>query len=123
MIVSKKISFDAAHYLPDYPGKCRNMHGHRWTVEVAVLGDVSIKNGMVVDFTHLGKFLKLVEGILDHKVINEVIPDMIPTAENIADWVKQTFLAYQFRTKALSKVTLYRIKVWETEDSCALVEG
>jgi len=55
MIVTKQISFDAAHFLPNYDGKCANMHGHRWTIEVAVAGSVH-EDGMVMDFSKLIKY-------------------------------------------------------------------
>ena len=119
MIVSKRISFDAAHYLPGYPGKCKNVHGHHWVIEVSVEGPIEVKSGMVVDFTHLGLFLKLVEGLLDHTLVNDTIEN--PTAENIAEWVRRLFLEHQPSNKDLSEVVLVEVKVWETEDSCAIL--
>ena len=38
-------SFDSAHFLAGYEGKCRNLHGHRWTVEVEVGGEKLIQDG------------------------------------------------------------------------------
>lgn len=119
--VAKRVSFDAAHYLPNYEGKCKNMHGHHWVVELGVEGEVGVETGMVVDFTHLGDFLRGVKKVVDHGLVNDTIPN--PTAENIADWVKQCFLAYQKGNRNLSKVRLAFIRVWETEDSYAEVKG
>jgi len=78
--------FDAAHYLPKYPGKCANLHGHTYQVEVEVSGEVQ-QNGMFIDFAVLKEEVKKVIEQLDHQLINYVI-DEIPTAENIAKWVK-----------------------------------
>ena len=55
-------SFDSAHFLAGYEGKCRNLHGHRWTVEVEVGGEKLMQDGqtrgMVVDFGDLKKDLR-----------------------------------------------------------------
>ena len=56
MIVSKRVSFDAAHFLPGYVGKCSQMHGHHWIVELAVAGEVNLETGMVIDFIELSRF-------------------------------------------------------------------
>lgn len=116
MIVSKKVSFDAAHYLPNYEGKCKNMHGHHWVVELAVEGEVNTEDGMVIDFAELSKFLKdKVVKVFDHKVINNVISN--PTAENIALYIEDMWEHY-----SLEPLELAWIKVWETEDSMAMWE-
>lgn len=119
MIVSKKISFDAAHYLPNYKGKCKNMHGHHWVVELAVEGKVE-EDGMVIDFTLLKSFLSRIEASLDHKLINDTIPN--PTAENICLYIEKR--SEEWREEVLGdSCKLAWIKVWETEDSYAMVEG
>jgi 6-pyruvoyltetrahydropterin/6-carboxytetrahydropterin synthase len=111
MLVSKKISFDAAHYLPHYRGKCRNMHGHHWVVEVACSGSVNEKNGMVIDFKHLKDFLSWVEDKFDHKLINEFIK--IPTAENICKYIYDEFNLWC----SARDLTFEYVRVWETENS------
>ena len=54
-------SFDSAHFLAQYQGKCRNIHGHRWTIKVEIYGEDLQKNGscrgMLVDFVDLKKYL------------------------------------------------------------------
>ncbi|KKN24485.1 hypothetical protein LCGC14_0894250 [marine sediment metagenome] len=126
MIVAKKIGFDAAHYLPDYKGKCNQMHGHHWVVEVAVDGKVDEHTGMVVDFTLLKEFLKTIEETFDHKVVNDVIKN--PTAENICFFIMRKFSdqvgGYSVdnpRKQEWREITPAWIKVWETEDSYALL--
>ena len=57
--IKTKQSFDSAHFLKDYNGKCANIHGHRWTVEAEIYSQI-IQNegafrGMIVDFGDLKK--------------------------------------------------------------------
>ena len=120
MLVAKKVSFDAAHFLPGYPGKCSQMHGHHWVVELAVEGEVDLDSGMVIDFTELNRFLKeKVEDRFDHTLVNDTIEN--PTAENIATRVKLSWDIW--REENCLEVKLAWVKVWETEDSYAMVEG
>lgn len=120
MIVAKKVSFDAAHYLPNYEGKCRNLHGHRWVVELAVKGEVNSSTGMVIDFTELNRFLeqKVIERF-DHKLVNDEIEN--PTAENTAGRIKLSWDLWS--EENCLAIQLAWIKVWETEDSMAMLEG
>lgn len=68
-------SFDSAHFLSGYEGKCANMHGHRWKVEVFVKKENLIKSGqqrgMVVDFGDLKKDVKEIVDFYDHSLIVE----------------------------------------------------
>lgn len=113
MIISKKCTFDAAHHLPGYPGKCKNLHGHTFFVEVSVMGDKNQETGMVVDFKDLSDFLKnnVVEAF-DHNELNKFF--RMPTAENIAQFI----LAKLYFWCANKNIDPYSVKVWETPDSC-----
>jgi len=114
MIVSKRISFDAAHFLPNYPGPCQNMHGHHWEVELAVEGRVMEEHGFVVDFSRLKAWLKeRVVDSFDHTLLNDKIEN--PTAENIALYIKEEFKSSGWNISG--DVKLAWIKVWETSDS------
>lgn len=92
--VTKRFEFDYAHYLPDYPGKCKNMHGHRGILEVEVSGppvspeEGTIKyEGLIMDFGDLKNIVqKQVIEKLDYRLLNEVMFE-IPTAENMASWI------------------------------------
>ena len=68
-------SFDAAHFLSGYKGKCSNIHGHRWTVEVTVAAETvdteGQTRGMIVDFKTLKDDLKKITEELDHCLIIE----------------------------------------------------
>jgi len=111
MIVVKRMEFDAAHFLPGYPGKCADMHGHRFVVELGVKGRVG-EDGMVIDFAELKKFLDVEKNTFDHRVLNDIIPN--PTAENICLYLKKDFNIFDW-----GNVKLEFIQVWETGDSYA----
>jgi 6-pyruvoyltetrahydropterin/6-carboxytetrahydropterin synthase len=68
-------SFDAAHFLYGYEGKCSNIHGHRWRVVLEVSGeeltDEGQMRGMLIDFGDLKKDLKEEVDYLDHCLIME----------------------------------------------------
>jgi 6-pyruvoyltetrahydropterin/6-carboxytetrahydropterin synthase len=84
MIVGIEVHFDAAHYLPDYIGKCSKLHGHTWTVEVEVSGEVKA-DGMVVDLTQLKKDVNTLIEVFDHQLLNAYL--YRPTCENIVIWI------------------------------------
>ena len=68
-------SFDSAHFLKDYDGKCANIHGHRWKVLITAgaeeLSRQSQTRGMVTDFGDLKKDLREETEALDHRLIIE----------------------------------------------------
>lgn len=111
MRITKIFSFDSAHCLENHPGKCRNMHGHTYKVEIAVDGKVSKETGMVIDFGDLKAVVQPLIDKLDHKVLNDVVPDMIPTAENIATFIAEVISP---ELKLKYGVQLHSVKVWET---------
>ena len=123
LYISKKVDFDAAHFLPYHSGKCHKMHGHRWTVEIMVTRSINEipdgpEKGMVVDYSVLKNFLnKYVVGKLDHRVINDVLFN--PTAENISEYIAEQW--YIFAAIGLhNDIKLAAVKVWETPDSKAI---
>jgi len=118
MIVAKSIEFDAAHFLPGYKGKCSSLHGHRWRVEIGVEGRLDPTTGMVIDFTLLKDFLNTyIMDNLDHSLLNDKLDN--PTAENLVVLINSYYLSW--RCKFASDIKLKWIKVWETEDSYALL--
>jgi 6-pyruvoyltetrahydropterin/6-carboxytetrahydropterin synthase len=118
MFVTKEFTFDSAHFLPNYHGKCEAMHGHTYRLQVTVDGPVD-KDGLVIDFTLLKQIVKKrVLDKLDHKLINDIIK--VASAENIAIWIwKQVAGSSEFP----KKVRLYEVKVWETANSFVTYNG
>lgn len=121
--VTKSFSFDAAHFLPNHKGKCSNMHGHTYKLEVTVIRDngqlidKGSDEGMVIDFSDLKSIVKSeVLDKVDHKVLNEVFP-FRTTAENMAAYI------FDVLDEKLSSygVKVERIRLWETPDSWAEV--
>ncbi|TKC19072.1 6-carboxytetrahydropterin synthase QueD [Robertmurraya kyonggiensis] len=91
VLVSKEFMFDAAHHLHCYEGKCKNLHGHTYKVIVGVSGFVN-EIGLVVDFGDLKKMWKdEIEIYLDHRYLNETLPKMNTTAENMVVWIYEKF--------------------------------
>ena len=106
--ITRKLEFDAGHRIPDHKSQCRNLHGHRYTLEITLVGEVieeegSSDNGMIMDFSDVKALAKthlvdvwdhaflvyakdtavrsFLATIPDHKT---VIIDKIPTVENLA---------------------------------------
>lgn len=109
--------FSAAHMLKDYRGKCENLHGHNWKVELIVSGEFLDRIGLLIDFHVLKKKLNAVLKILDHKNLNQItfFKERNPSSENIA------FFIYKKMEKLLRKypVKIEKVVVWENEKQCA----
>jgi len=79
--------FSAGHALRHYGGKCENLHGHNFSVEMVVEGaDLQEDTELLVDFKVLKARLNKALEALDHSVLNECPPfDVInPSSENLA---------------------------------------
>ncbi len=130
-------SFDSAHFLKGYEGKCRNIHGHRWTVEIEVKGEALGKTGqtrgMLMDFSSLKEDVKREAAAFDHTFIIErgslrektlsalreegfkiTEVDFRPTAECFAKFFYDRFGALGYDVK--------RAVVYETPNNCAAYE-
>lgn len=85
--VTVRTEFAAAHALRGYRGKCENLHGHNFKVEVTLKGRELDRCGMLVDFADVKARLNELVGALDHQNLNELEPFASmanPSAENIA---------------------------------------
>jgi len=109
--VVKEFTFDAAHNLVEYHGKCEKLHGHTYKLQIMVCGERD-KEGMVIDFIDLKKIVQEeVLSYLDHAYINEIIPQ--PSAENIAEWIWN-----KLEEKLSSeRYKLSEVRLWETPTS------
>lgn len=104
-----KSSFDAAHFIPDYPGKCARIHGHTWNIEVEIEGMELDNLHMVVDFGIIKKELK--EILPDHQFLNEYLP-IKPTAENLSKYL-YTSLRERFSDRNFN---IKSVLLWESPD-------
>ena len=136
-ILKTSAAFDSAHFLSGYNGKCANLHGHHWVVEVEVSANAlqksGEKRGMVIDFGDLKKAVRELADSFDHATIYETgtLKDATiaafqdegfklievlyrPTAENFA----RAFY-YDLLEQGLP---VYAVTVYETPDNCARYE-
>ena len=130
--------FDSAHFLAGYNGKCANIHGHCWKLEVEISGcDLQQdreKRGMLIDFGDLKKTVRAAADSFDHTLIYEkgslkattlaalndegfslTEVDFRPTAENFS---KHFYTMLSGQGLPVSRVTVY-----ETAENCAYYEG
>lgn len=133
--IETQASFDSAHFLAGYQGKCGNIHGHRWTVKVIAMGEqleqeeIQTK-GMLMDFSSLKAALKEQCDALDHAFIIErdtMQADTLqclkrdgfriievafrPTAENFASWFYEKLEKQGYPIQS--------VMVYETPNNCA----
>lgn len=131
-------SFDSAHFLTDYHGKCENLHGHRWRVVAYIrqanLGAQGTEKDMVIDFGKFKRALRALTEELDHTFLVEegslrpqtiaCLADegfsltMLPfrtTAENLA--------RYFYHRLAEQNFPVSQVDVYETPLNCATYYG
>ncbi len=125
MHITKQFKFEASHQLVHHRGKCANLHGHSYIVEVCVAGEIETQpvssQGMVIDFGELSDIWKLrCEPLLDHKHLNDTLPLEATTAENIAAWIYVQFAKDIAEIKDDIGVAVEYVRVWETATSSAI---
>ena len=114
--VTIKKSFSAAHLLKEIGGKCEELHGHNFRVEVSVAGEALNGEGLLIDFRLLKRWTDEVLDGLDHKYLNELAPfkNLNPSSEQIA-----RFLYEAIGAKTLQAgISLSRVTVWESDNAC-----
>lgn len=142
MLITKEIEIDMAHRVMNHGSKCKNLHGHRYKIEVGVDDKVistvgSADEGMVIDFSDLKQaMMEEIDGVFDHNSIfsvddpirpfiqdiekhqnkTPIFVDFIPTAENLAKmWY------FIMKKRLLEKnISIKHVKIWETPTSTAL---
>lgn len=124
--LTRKCEFSASHYYHNPAlspqenqrlfGKCNNPngHGHNYTLEVTVKGDVDARSGFVVDLKELKGILsrEVLDG-LDHRFLNKEVPEFrsqIPTTENLA------IAIWKRLEPKLQGAHMHRVRVYETPD-------
>ena len=148
LTITRKLEFDAGHRIPDHNSQCRNLHGHRYTLLITLVGTVIEKeghsdNGMVMDFSDIKALAKthlvdlwdhaflvyrhdtavrhFLESLPNHKT---VVLERIPTVENLArvafDTLKSVYQDRYDTGLRLSKITLYETpNCWAEVDASA----
>lgn len=113
--------FSGAHRLRYLHGKCEELHGHNWKVEVLVSSSKLNQEGVVIDFKILKQKLEKVLKSLDHTFLNDLpyFSGQEPSSENIAKYV---FDRLKVELKGFS-VKMAKVSAWESETSCATYFG
>ena len=129
VLVGRRESFNAAHQLydPDLSedenrrlfGKCANLHGHNYVLEVVVAGEVDQASGYVLDLKSLSDLIAAhIIRDVDHHNLNTDVPWLkgrVPTTENLA----QAF--WERLQPELPEGLLRSVRVWETDKNWAQV--
>lgn len=137
--ITKQFSFETGHALYGYDGKCKNVHGHSYRLDVTVIGrpiedNSDVKFGMVIDFGDLKKIVKSeIVDVFDHATVfnkntphlelakelqerghNVILADYQPTSEMmVIDFAKK------IKKHLPSNIHLYSLKLQETATSFA----
>ena len=138
MLVTKQIEIDMGHRVPNHKSKCRNLHGHRYKIEVGVDDKIQSSQGksdegMVIDYSDFKELIMVIDRVYDHSFtiysndplvkyfrdfkdgldLKINIVDFIPTAENLAKyWFEKLKVI-------LEPIKIKHVKVWETPTSTA----
>ena len=144
MEITTKLEFDAGHRIPSHKSVCKNLHGHRYCIEVTIKGDINLEKtnsnfGMVLDFKDAKNLIK--KSIIDewdHSFIvykddaivleflksldnhKTVIFPLVPTAENMAI-IAMEKLKIAFDNKFGNSIKPFKIKLFETPNNWAEV--
>lgn len=126
ILLTRKAEFSASHYywVPAWTeeenarafGKCanRNGHGHNYTLEVTVAGEIDVKTGFVVDLKELKHVMEReVVSVYDHRHLNLEVPEFrsaLPTTENIA------IAVWKRLEGKIAGAKLHRVRVYEMPD-------
>lgn len=152
LTITRKLEFDAGHRIPDHNSQCRNLHGHRYTLLITLVGAVIAQegrsdSGMVMDFSEVKTLAKahlvdlwdhaflvyrhdtairqFLDSLPEHKT---VVLEQIPTVENLAqaafDILKDVYQDKYGTGLSLSKITLYETpNCWAEVDAGGASRG
>ncbi len=112
-----KSSISAAHRLEEYGGKCEDLHGHNWRIDVFVRTEELDDLGLALDFRMIKAKTEEVLEELDHKYLNELscFESANPSSERIAQYIYR-------RLSALlndERVWVSKVTAWESDTACA----
>ena len=112
--ICKSYHFSAGHWLPEVPKwhPCKRPHGHNYVVELRASGEMNQRQGWLVDFAELDRWMDPLIEKLDHRMLNDILPN--PTAEWLAWWIK---------SRIPVKYARMTVRVWETPKIWAETKG
>jgi len=114
-------SFSAAHYLDNYSGACKYLHGHNWKVRLQLTAQNTDEIGMAIDFKLVKDNLNMLLDRLDHKHLNELefFSNLNPTSENIAQ------LIYREMQSCFENdnIKISEVEIWESENNSVIYCG
>jgi len=115
--VTTEVTFDSAHFLHDYPGKCARLHGHTYRLQATAGGQRLSREGILLDLASFKTLCQQAVADFDHQPLNEVPPfdELNPTAENLAAHFFRA-LRPLIEEKGLK---LVKVTVWESPTSGA----
>ena len=111
-------NFSSAHQLRGYKGKCENLHGHNYKIEIYARGRELDNIGLLVDFGELKDAADEIVQYLDHRNINELPPfdeELNPSAENLARYILEQVSS----RVGDDRVSVYKVRCFETPTSVA----
>jgi 6-pyruvoyltetrahydropterin/6-carboxytetrahydropterin synthase len=126
--IYKEVQIDASHRLLHYKGKCANLHGHRWKVEVWIRGEPDATTQILIDYN----LIKLTIAKYDHQIILNRDDPMVsciekfqhvittngdPTSELLASVIRHEL--YEVCREQGIRATITKIRVWESPNSFA----
>jgi 6-pyruvoyltetrahydropterin/6-carboxytetrahydropterin synthase len=142
MNITTRLEFDAGHRIPCHKSQCRNLHGHRYAIEITLSGDIirhegASENGMLMDFSDAKTIArKAVVDVWDHAFLvykndntvleflgslpdhKTVVMDSVPTAENMAAEAFRILDAL-YRDSYGNHLQLERVRLYETPNNWA----
>ena len=146
MQITTRLEFDAGHRIPSHKSQCRNLHGHRYAIEITLSGDIiqtenTSESGMVMDFSDVKAIARRsVVDIWDHAFLvyqgdvevlsflntlpnhKTVVMNTVPTAENMAAEAFR-ILNNEYRDFYGNHLKLERVRLYETPNSWADAES
>ena len=142
MQITTRLEFDAGHRIPNHNSQCKNLHGHRYALEITLSGDIisqeqASENGMVMDFSDVKRIAReSVVDVWDHAFLvyckDQVVLDFlntlpnhktvifpsVPTAENMAAEAFRLLQA-SYKDTFGNHLKLERVRLYETPNSWA----
>ncbi len=115
--VSVEYTFAAGHALRGYKGKCENVHGHNYKVQLVICGEELDSTGLLIDFGDVRKTIKVLVDRLDHRFLNDLEPfdKLNPSAENLAKYFCDE-LEPPVKARGLK---IRAVTIWETDTTSA----